>query len=172
SEAEASHHFMWLHIIAEQVARAEFRAVAALVACRFAYAVHVLFRLAAPLYKVVIDGQYNQPCTGLCDRKIQIELQFAHHNTADKQSEIGNRCAARHLYSIAIAHTDGSSEGDGSIDCAGDGNKFLDDWRAAQSARDVIHCFNIIDDNADIERDTLRRYQPARRFIYQHILIT
>ena len=88
---------MRLDFIPQQVARAKFGAVVALVAGRLADAVHALQGPIFADHQVVAAGQDNQAGSGLGHYIIKIERKRPHHQPADKEGEFRNGCAARQV---------------------------------------------------------------------------
>ncbi len=74
-EAQAAHHLVRHHFVAQQVARAELGAVAALVAGRFADVVHLLLRARPARHQVMVARQHDQPAGGLGHHVVQVESQ-------------------------------------------------------------------------------------------------
>jgi len=70
SEAEAAHHFVRLHFVAQQVTRAKLGAIAALIARGFADVVHLRLRARAPRHQVVVAREHDQTAGGFGDHVI------------------------------------------------------------------------------------------------------
>ena len=86
-EAQTAHHFVRLHVVAQQIPRAKLGAVAALVARRFADVIHLRHGARPPRDQVMIARQQINPPVVLVTTSSRSNAQRAHHQAADEHAD-------------------------------------------------------------------------------------
>jgi hypothetical protein len=97
SKAERLHGAMRLNGMAEQEARAELGAEAALIAGRAADFGDVHPRRVVAADERVLGGQHDDAAGGLGDGNVEVGGGLGHHDAAEQNAEVGNRGARRRL---------------------------------------------------------------------------
>ncbi len=170
-ETQGPHHLVRHDFVAQQVARAELGAVAALVAGRLPDPVHVLLGLAFAGDQVVVLGKEDKPGGSLGDNLIEIEGERTHHDAADENAELRHGGAARQVDDVVERRAQRDPKRLRLPDGAGDRNELVRDSKALVGEVDVVKGLDVVDHAADFERDTGGRDQPAGGDVNQLVFV-
>ncbi|MFM1942776.1 MAG: hypothetical protein RI897_1758 [Verrucomicrobiota bacterium] len=150
-EGEATHDLVGFDGVAEEVAGAEFGAIAALVAGGFTDGGLGGGGFEFALDDVVGLGEDDDAGGGFSDGGIEVGGGLAHHESADTEDGFCGGGASGELDGVAEGGADGDGEGDGIMDGAGDGEGFVGDGLSGGGAGDIGESFDVIDDCSDLD---------------------
>ncbi len=162
---------MRLHVVSQQIAWAELRAEAALIASRLPDAMHGFERTLLAHHQVMVARQDDDRARSLSDHVVEIEGQRAHHQSADENGKVGSRGAAGQRQQVAEGRTDGRAHRNGMLYCATDRQEFLGHGLALRSAFHVVERLNVVHYTADGQRDPAGGNQSPRRQVDQFVFI-
>ena len=167
-KAQRPHGRMRLNGMAEQIARAELRAEAALIASRAADLGDVHPRRIVAPDERMLGGQHDDAAGGLRDGHVQIGCRLGHHHAAEKHAEVGNRGSTGGIDNLANGDANGNAQRDGMGDSSGDGEVLV---RHRTVQPDVHQRLHIGHGAVDVLRQATGRNHAASDHVHQDELV-
>lgn len=170
-EAESAHHEVRFDGVAEQEARAVFRAVATLVAGGFADARLGCGRRELALHDRVFAREHDDAGGRFRDGHVEICRRLAHHHAAEAEHGIGHGGAAGGSDALGETRADGHGERDRLSHGAGDREVFDRDRAAVRGGGDVGERLDVVHDDAGVNREARGRNEAAGDFVDEIVFV-
>jgi hypothetical protein len=170
-ELQAAHRPVRLDGVAQQVARAQLGAEAALVARAASDALDLPPVLPPPPHDDVPGRQHDHAAGGLVHQRLVVVLQNAHHHAADHVVGFAGGRPAGRGHALGQRDAYRHAERDRLSDGAGDGEVLLG-HRARRRAGDVQRRLDVHHHGCDVQRQPAGRHDAPQHVVDQHELIS